>query len=396
MSQTMVENKEAKVSMLDWQLRLALMLHEPHDSVRELLRSSLALLVNVYFPSGMYAATFDHDGNLRDICLVGDVNETDIRRGLLDALVQADRTVTTAGGRNVAVPLRARDQVIGIIALTGSKRAPFDKAMLFDLEAAAQLIGSAAAAMIRQEKAQNEQNRQAQLQHDLTAMTYHDLRAPLQNVQTSFAAIERLLNPSTDERVSELAQAGARSARQIGRMIRSLLDVERLENGSIHLHPQSIPLAEVMQDVIEIVAPLAADADHRLQVEIDPTMPAVMVDSNLIERVLVNLIENGIKYTPSGGSIHVTGTRKGNSAYISVIDDGPGIPYNLREAIFDKFYRINSTSGRDGLGLGLAFCRLAIEAHGGRIWVEGEDMARILYLRCRWTHHRRYRLGKTH
>ncbi len=373
MAQATMEVREAKAAMLDWQFKLALALHEPYPSARELLLNALHVLMNVYLPGGAFAATIDRDGGLHDICVLGEINEAELRRGLLEPALRGTRTVTSADGYSAAVVLKAHEQICGVIALRSLKRTPFNSDSLYDLEAAAQLIGAATATMLKREMAYEERNRQAQLQHDLTAMTYHDLRAPLQNVQTSFAALDRLLAASTDSRVEELVQTGARSARQIGRMIRSLLDMERLENGTIQLHPQPTPLPEVMNEVTEIVMPLAMEADHQLTVDIDPAMPMLQVDGNLMERVLVNLIENAIKYTPAGGCIRVTGSATGGAAYISVIDDGPGIPNHLREAIFDKYYRIHSTSGRDGIGLGLPFCRLAIEAHGGRIWVEGDD-----------------------
>jgi two-component system, NtrC family, sensor histidine kinase KinB len=86
--------------------------------------------------------------------------------------------------------------------------------------------------------------------------------------------------------------------------------------------------------------------------------------------VCINLIDNAVKYTPGSGSVTVTAKVERNEAYISIADTGPGIPESERTRIFDKFARIQRTGAPKGLGLGLAFCRLAIEAHGGRIWVD--------------------------
>ncbi len=359
--------------MLEWQFNLALMLHEPYATTRELLRNALHALADVYQPRGAYAAIIEQNGGLVGLCSLGDADEARIKHTLIAPVLDDNCAVLSVESYSAAVPLQARGHTFGVIALTQMRDTAFDDDMLFDLEAGVSLIAAAAATMLQREAADEARLQQAQLQHDLTAMTYHDLRAPLQNVQTSFAALERLMAKVEDGRVRDVIQTGAQSTRQIGRIIRSLLDMERLENGSIQLHPQPTPLAEVMDDVLGIVAPLAQEANHQLIVTIEPSLPALMVDGNLIERVLINLIENAIKYTPSGGSIRITAGTSGGAACIKVADDGPGIPYHLREAIFDKFYRIRATSGRDGIGLGLSFCRLAIEAHGGNIRVEGDD-----------------------
>jgi len=92
----------------------------------------------------------------------------------------------------------------------------------------------------------------------------------------------------------------------------------------------------------------------------------------MIQRVIINLMENAVKYSPNGGEITLGALQRDNQVCISVKDSGPGIPKNMQNRIFDKFSRVKYSDVPKGVGLGLAFCRLAIEAHGGKIWVESE------------------------
>jgi K+-sensing histidine kinase KdpD len=100
-------------------------------------------------------------------------------------------------------------------------------------------------------------------------------------------------------------------------------------------------------------------------------LPQIMADGDMIKRVLINLLENAIKYTPQGSQVTLGGSSKKTEVEMWVQDDGPGIPPAERERIFDKFTRLHKDDTARGFGLGLAYCRLAVEAHGGRIWVDG-------------------------
>jgi len=97
-----------------------------------------------------------------------------------------------------------------------------------------------------------------------------------------------------------------------------------------------------------------------------------MIDADMIRRVLINLLENAAKYSPSGSQIGISAETDEVGIRFCVIDQGPGIPVEAREMIFEKFVRLPGTRASKGLGLGLAFCRLAVHAHGGKIWVDGD------------------------
>ena len=211
-----------------------------------------------------------------------------------------------------------------------------------------------------------------QLRADLTAMVYHDLRGPLQAINTSFVTLGRLLVGADNAALLNLVQVGMRSTRQLSRMIESLLDIQRLEEGQAVLDRKQTSLHNLLANAAELVQPLATEANQRLQFSIASNLPFIKIDQDMIQRVIINLMENAVKYSPEGGSILLGAEVHQNEIRIKVGDSGPGIPKHMQRQIFDKFSRVKYDGAPKGLGLGLAFCRLAVEAHGGSIWVESE------------------------
>lgn len=207
-----------------------------------------------------------------------------------------------------------------------------------------------------------------ELRSDLTSMLFHDMRSPLGNVISSLQLLED--PPPTDETVRSLLTISLRSARRLSRMIDSLLDLRRLEEGRAVIRRTKVSLAALAAEAVEEAQPVAEGKGIILQIAIPLSLPAVEVDSDMIRRVISNLLDNAVKYTPSGGNVRLTAETDGGLVRFSVIDTGPGIPAEERHRIFDKYGRIERIGAPKGLGLGLAFCRLAIKAHGGRIWVD--------------------------
>jgi PAS domain S-box-containing protein len=211
-----------------------------------------------------------------------------------------------------------------------------------------------------------------QLRRDLTAMVYHDLRGPLHTINSGLQKLAHVLSNHENPAVLTLLQMGTRATRQLRRMIDSLLDIQRMEEGNAILNLQPVELRVVLADAVQLVQPLAWEAGQELKFDLPTHLPAVLVDNEMMVRVVVNLLENAVKYTPGGGMIRLSARIAGNAAFISVKDSGPGIPAEMLTRIFDKFSRVKYHDAPKGLGLGLAFCRLAIAAHGGSIWVESE------------------------
>jgi two-component system sensor histidine kinase KdpD len=160
------------------------------------------------------------------------------------------------------------------------------------------------------------------------------------------------------------------STRHLTRMVNSLLDVERLEVGKSEVDRRPTILSSLLADAADLLEIVTSDARQELIFATDETLPILALDSDMILRVVCNLVENAVKYTPEDGQIIVRAHVVGNEVQVSVSDSGPGIPPDMRDQIFDKYVRVRNKQMANGVGLGLAFCRMAVEAHGGRIWVE--------------------------
>ncbi len=212
-----------------------------------------------------------------------------------------------------------------------------------------------------------------QLRRDLTAMVYHDLRGPLQAIRGSIQRLAEVLANHENPAVRTLLHIGVQSTRQLRRMIDSLLDVQRLEEGNAILNRSSVEMRVILVDAIQLIQPLAMDAKQRIRYKFEDNLPVIDADNDMVLRVILNLLENAIKYTPDGGTIMLGAELQDDRVQVTVTDSGPGIPEEMRDKIFDKFNRVKYRNAPQGLGLGLAFCRLAVQAHGGEIWVESQE-----------------------
>jgi PAS domain S-box-containing protein len=210
------------------------------------------------------------------------------------------------------------------------------------------------------------------LREDLIAMVYHDLRSPLANIISSLEVLDAMFPPDTDETVHALVSIATRSTDRIQRLTNSLLDINRLEAGQSIGNRQPLNVRELIQEVAETVLPNVDSKDLKLTWEATPELPEVFADADMLRRVLINLLENAIKFTPAGGKIDISARNEDEMVEICVGDTGPGIPPADQDRIFQKFTRLVSKDGPRGLGLGLAYCRLAVRGHGGEIWVESQ------------------------
>ena len=210
-----------------------------------------------------------------------------------------------------------------------------------------------------------ERKRLDTLRDDLLAMLYHDLRAPLSNISMSLEILQQNCEGDESANLITIAQ---RATDRMNRLTTNMLDLSRLEAGQMPLQPRRVLPNELIAKVVEIVAPHAQQREHSLEIETDTAIPAVYADDDIIRRVLINLLENAIKYTSPGGHISVGATREDNMVRFWVTDSGPGIPEEEQQHIFQKYARINRRG--TGLGLGLAFARMAVQAHGGTIGLQ--------------------------
>jgi PAS domain S-box-containing protein len=217
------------------------------------------------------------------------------------------------------------------------------------------------------------------LRDDLMAMVYHDLRSPLSNIISSLEMFNMLLPVSENDNLRAILTIASRSSERMQRLIATLLDIYRLEAGQAiasHKETEILPLA---YEAIDAVQPVAENKGQEMKVEVEKNLPPVWIDPDMIRRVIINLLDNATKFTLFKGEIALTirrvsglNTASGEMIEFTVSDNGPGIPSDKLELIFDKFARLQVERFPKGLGLGLAFCKLAVRAHGGDIWVESQ------------------------
>jgi signal transduction histidine kinase len=213
------------------------------------------------------------------------------------------------------------------------------------------------------------------LRDDLTNMIVHDLRTPLTSVITGMQTLDML--GDLDEIQHEMVGIAINGGEILLGMINDLLDVEKLEDGSMQLDMTELKAESLVANATKQIASLAKGENLTLAVDIAPALPPFSGDEDKLRRVLVNLLGNAIKFTPSGGQLRVEArlSEDQKSIVFSVSDTGEGIPAAAFECIFEKFGQVESRkAGRMmSTGLGLTFCKLAVEAHGGHIGVESAE-----------------------
>lgn len=208
-----------------------------------------------------------------------------------------------------------------------------------------------------------------QLQKErLSAFIVHDLKNPVTAMDLQAQVL--MADAELPQRARDAGKQIRSEARSLMRLILNLLDVSKAEEGKLKPRPSKVQLDALGRDVLETVELKARTAGVTLQHSFEA--PTVYADSDLLRRVVENLLDNAIRHIPRGGRIVLSSVARAGTTELRVEDNGPGIPAEMRERIFDPFVQIEGkeSATRGGRGLGLTFCRLAVEAHGGKIWIE--------------------------
>jgi signal transduction histidine kinase len=208
------------------------------------------------------------------------------------------------------------------------------------------------------------------LRQDTSDLIVHDLRNPLGSVSLALKMLEMVLPVETLQENHQLLDIALSSTERMLHLVDSYLEVSLIEAGETELVFTDIDIRDL---IIEEMEHTLIDHNRNINVRMNllSEFPRIKADPHTLTRVLTNLFDNALKYTPDGGQIMVKADVKDDKIYVSIEDTGPGIPVRDRQRIFERFVRIdNVKSARRGFGLGLAYCRLAIEAHKGSIWVE--------------------------
>jgi two-component system sensor histidine kinase KdpD len=194
----------------------------------------------------------------------------------------------------------------------------------------------------------------------------HDLRTPLATITGAASSLLQEGSQAVDpaDRL-ELAKAIYDEANRLDRLLKNLLDITRLEAGAVQLKREWHPLDEVVGAALARLERRLRD--HKVEAKLPPNLPLVRIDGVLIEQVLINLLENAVRYAPAGTVIDVGASASEAVLTVEVADRGAELPPGEEHRVFEKFYRVE-TDREGGVGLGLTICRGIIAAHGGQIW----------------------------
>jgi signal transduction histidine kinase len=209
----------------------------------------------------------------------------------------------------------------------------------------------------------------------LSQMVVHDLRSPLTAVTTSLRLLREVVPKEAEYRkiVERTTDASKRAIRKVLLRVDALLDIARMESGDMQLETEPADLTALVENIRHELMPMARELAVTISSEVEADLPLIDVDIDKVERLLMNLVDNALKYSPEDSTVHIKTRREpqSNFVHIAVIDEGPGVPDEYKQRLFDRFVQVKGRETvRRGVGLGLTFCKLVTEAHGGAIWIE--------------------------
>lgn len=284
----------------------------------------------------------------------------------------AGRGTDTLGAAQVRyLPLKTARGTVGILGIAptepGAVLTPEQRRLL---EAFANLIATAVERAQLAEAARQAQLHEAteKLQTALLNSISHDLRTPLVSITGALSSLEEDGLSLDGPARQSLIETAREEAERLNRLVGNLLDMSRMEAGALHVHRQPSDVEDVIGAALEQLRPRL---DRRaIEVEVPPNLPLVSIDLALMVQVMVNLVDNALKYSPASAPIEIRARRTDSEVQVQVADRGTGIPPEDLERVFDKFYRVHQPGLVAGTGLGLAISKGIVEAHGGRIWAE--------------------------
>ncbi|MBN2100032.1 MAG: HAMP domain-containing protein [Dehalococcoidia bacterium] len=271
-----------------------------------------------------------------------------VRDHEIDALVQ--QCLSKREQQTSLVEMRSKKQLLGVVA-TPFKEAPGCLVLIQDL---------------------TELRRLETVRRDFIANLSHELRTPIASLK---ALGETLNEGAIDQPTVARDFVGKMNAEvdRLAQMVQEMGDLSRIESGEAPLQKSPVNVAEVVASAVERLKAQSERAGLQIKVDIASGLPSVSADGSRIEQVLVNLIHNAIKFTPTGGRVTVSAKAEGDRLIVSVSDTGVGIPEDDLPRVFERFYKADRARAGGGTGLGLAIAKHVVEAHGGRIWVESVE-----------------------
>jgi two-component system sensor histidine kinase KdpD len=346
-----------------------------HEQEVKILSSIAEKHISEAFPSKVVILMPDEKGNLTvpitaEETFALDQSELGVAQWTFDHRQQAGLgTDTVPGAKALYLPLVTSSRTVGVLGiLPVSPLGMFDPEQMHILESFANQTAIALERALLAEEAQNAllKAETETLRNTLLSSVSHDLRTPLAAIT---GASSTLLQPDlTLDKHSkkELIKTIYEEAEHLNDIIRNVLDMTRLESGAIIVKKEWQSIEEIVGVVLNRFSQKLKE--HPISINLSAELPLVPFDALLIEQVLMNLLDNAIKYTPKETPLDLSAMLKGNSLLVELSDRGPGILHGEEKRMFDKFVR--GSTARGGIGLGLTICQAIITAHGGEIWAE--------------------------
>jgi two-component system sensor histidine kinase KdpD len=345
------------------------------------LRAVAERLVGEFGLDGVVIARSDEGGRLEPLVSVGKV------KGALGS-EPAGRVFAAPGGPNrpgrwivlrargdprrapvANFPLNSDGRQIGMLRLVGRSAGFADDETHLLATIADRLALDLEQERLREEANQAEVLRRTdELRTALLSSVSHDLRTPLAAIKASAESLLQHDVAWSEEDRDGFAGAIVRESDRLNRLVANLLDMSRIEGGALRPQRDWYDLGELVREVVGRLRPFLDG--RRIELAIADDLPPVSLDYLMIDQVVTNLLENAVKYTPPGTPLDIRVERRGNRIRVKIADHGPGIPPDKRQAVFDKFYRLERRGQIRGSGLGLAVTRGLVEGHDGRIWAE--------------------------
>jgi signal transduction histidine kinase len=310
----------------------------------------------------------------------------DIRMPKVDGIVACERIRAQPGGRDIAIVFVTAQRDVETfdraLAAGGDDfiTKPFRPGeLIVRMQTALRLrrIASERNDLFEQLKHQRDQLQRLELQKEqLVAFLVHDLKNPVNAIELH---AQTVLRAQDLERAYRSAGRIQDETRALLRMITNLLDISRADEGQLAPVMREIEVAALVGKVLDELHARAVASGVTIGTSI--AAPTLCADPDLIARVVANLVDNAIRHAPEGSEIQVAATLADGAVELRVEDAGPGVPHDQRERVFERFRSGSETATRMNRGLGLAFCKLAVEAHGGRIWIEDGSPGAVFCVR---------------